>query len=269
MSYCVCYCVDNDIRSNRMLLCSLYSLKKYNKDLEVKILTFNSNSYIKYFKQYNNVEVIDVSNKYKEKYEKIGQMKYEKDESLYIFRPDISNMTYFRFEIPLLLNNYDRVLYLDTDTEIKKDLTDIFNLDFEDYEILGQTNNEPHLEEGKYILLNNNIHLFDDVIYDKNDYICAGVILMNISLLNKKNYNEFLNNIIEFEYNNYQLHAWKDEFLINFSMKCKCNELLDPECEDEYKVFNYEGTKSYIVHYIWSYKNNLLKKYDFLFKDLD
>ncbi len=270
MSYCVCYCVDDDIKSNKLLLCSLFSLKEHNKDLEVKILTFNSNKFIKYYKQYNNIEIIDVRDIYKNKYEKIGQKYYQDLDGEYrVFRPDITNMTYFRLEIPLLLNKYDKVLYLDTDTEIKKDLTDIFNLDLGDYEIYGQPNHEPHLDEVKRDLWVNYIDQFDDITKDKTDYICSGILLMNINLLNKKDYNEFLNNLLEFEYNHYDIHAWKDEFLINCSMKCKTNELLDSEYEEEYKELNYNETNSYIVHYIWKYKDNLLKKYDFLLKDLD
>ena len=261
MNICICYCVDDNELSNKLLYCSLYSLRRYNS-IKVIIMTFETNIYVNHFHKFDNIEIKYIDEIYNKKYKMIKNSYYlNNDKKEVEFRKDISNMCYFRLEIPILLKEYDMVLYLDTDTEIKKSLDPIFHLDFENAEIIGQYNREPHLEEALLILNDNNIHSFDKILSNKEDYICSGIILFNNKNINNTNYEDRLQSLLDFEYEYYHIHLWKDEFLINIGFNCKSSMLLECDNEDEYKTTKNLETNSYIVHYIWNYKKNLIEKY--------
>lgn len=266
MNCCVCYCIDNNDFNNKLLYCSLYSLRKYNS-VDVVIMTFSDNPFRSYYQKFSNVEVYDIDPVYQNLFEKIPHSSYynEKGKKM-VFRKDISNMSYFRLEIPILLSEYDRVLYLDTDTEIKRDLSPLFEMDFGENEIIGQYNREPHLEECIRNLSDYDIHIFDEYLSCKKDYICSGVLLFNNSKINESNYSERLQTILDFENRYYDIHLWKDEFLINMSFHCQSSRLLDCEDVAEYQTTKSLDTNSYIVHYIWKYKKNLIHKYQDVLK---
>lgn len=267
MKYCICYCVDSNCFSNKLLYCSIYSLRKYNT-IKVVIMTLISNKYVQFFKNFENVEIMYVDEQYKEKYEKIGSSYYYDNNNLVKFRKDITNMCYFRLEIPLLLKDYEKVLYLDTDTEIKRNIDPLFKLNFDNYEIIGQFNREPHLYECIDVLNRYNINTYDISNHNEENYICSGIMLFDINKINVKDYSYRLKEILDFEYNNFDIHLWKDEFLININFLCKSSKLLDCEDEREYKTIEDLNTNSYIVHYMWKYKPNLIKKYEEVLKAL-
>ena len=65
----------------------------------------------------SEIHIIDVENKYKEFYNK----------SLYV-----SNAAFIRFDVPDFLAQYKKILYLDTDMIVLKDLSDLYNTELYD-----------------------------------------------------------------------------------------------------------------------------------------
>ena len=87
----------------------------------------------------------------------------------------ITTPTYYRLNLPSLLSKHDKVLYIDGDTVVNKDLWELFNTDINEYYIagvldLGFANNraDDNLQYAKKL-----------GIYDMGRYINAGLILMN------------------------------------------------------------------------------------------
>ena len=101
---------------------------------------------------------------------------------------------YYRIFIPVIMNKYDKVLYLDSDTIFNNDIHDLFNIDFEDKEIIAIS------DTVKLVLKNKEMQ--KRIKYIKNDlgisnpkhYFNSGVILFNIQKINLDNYiKRFLN----------------------------------------------------------------------------
>jgi lipopolysaccharide biosynthesis glycosyltransferase len=78
---------------------------------------------------------------------------------------------YYKIIIPMLFPNLERILYLDTDTLIFKDLSKMYNLDFNHNYIIGAQATD------KYIIKKFNAKI--------KIYVNAGVILFNIKKIRK------------------------------------------------------------------------------------
>ena len=102
--------------------------------------------------------------------------------------------TYYRLSLSDLVTDFDKIIYLDCDTLIHKDLSEMYNLEMKDYYYLGI----PNLEIGQL------------VINGTRNFIGAGVMLINLKELRKKK----APNLFEDYYN---IHGTKknDEYLIN------------------------------------------------------
>lgn len=82
-----------------------------------------------------------------------------------------SSFTYARFEAFNLLEKYEKVFYVDTDIVIQKDMSYIFDLDFELYATLSQTTicqTTQNKESIKLIKKNNNYNIDILSFYDGN-----------------------------------------------------------------------------------------------------
>ena len=90
--YSIYVIADNITNESKLLL----------KDLECEKVTIN---------------IIDYENSYRNVY----------NENIYV-----SNATFIRFDIPKILVNYDKILYLDTDIIVQKDLTELYETDLQD-----------------------------------------------------------------------------------------------------------------------------------------
>lgn len=102
--------------------------------------------------------------------------------------------TYYRLSLSDLVTEFDKIIYLDCDTLIHKDLSEMFNLEMKDYYYMGIPNLELAFME----------------INGTRNFIGAGVMLINLKELRKKNAS------ILFE-DYYKVHGTKkvDEYLIN------------------------------------------------------
>ena len=104
----------------------------------------------------------------------------------------ITTPTYYRLSLPSLLPEYDKILYIDGDTVITKDLWEMFNTDIEDYYVVGV----PDLGVGALSEEDKKDYAKRLGIYDMEQYINAGVLLMNTKMMRKDNLEEKFNGYI-------------------------------------------------------------------------
>ena len=103
-----------------------------------------------------------------------------------IVHQEYSEDLYYRVVIPYILSNYDKVLVVDADTIIKKDLSELFNIDISNYlcAAVKDTVMQGYLngmvpDQFDYIKTVLNID-------DPYDYFNSGVILLNCSQIRKE-----------------------------------------------------------------------------------
>lgn len=157
--------------------------------------------------------------------------------------PHISSVTYLRLMLPSILDNLSKVIYLDSDIIVEKDIKDLYDIPFDGTCILGcrSMNSE---ENSKRLGLKNVIQ-----------YINAGVMVIDLDKMRSLNIEEkfllFLKNTKHLLLNN-------DQDVINYVLyKSKLIKLIpqnwnteirsDIKIKDNYKaIFN----NPYIYHYI-------------------
>lgn len=99
---------------------------------------------------------------------------------IFYINEHFSIATYFRFFIEFIFENFEKVLYLDTDIIIQDDVSKLYNIDIgdkpigacRDYEIMSHSKENKDLK--KYI---NDTLQIDDV----SKYFQAGILIMNIN----------------------------------------------------------------------------------------
>ncbi|MFA5195947.1 MAG: glycosyltransferase family 8 protein [Bacteroidales bacterium] len=82
----------------------------------------------------------------------------------------ITSTSCFKFDLPNLIPNHHKVLYLDSDIIIQKDLNDLFETNIDDY----------------YAAVVKDIGMVDNDFHIK-DYFNSGVMLLNLKLMRKNN----------------------------------------------------------------------------------
>lgn len=92
---------------------------------------------------------------------------------------NITKPTFYRLLIPNYLKQYDKCIYLDGDTICCNDILELYNIDLEDNFIAAS----------KGAIINFNKLSVAEIldIPDATDYINAGVLVMNLELMRKKN----------------------------------------------------------------------------------
>ena len=93
--------------------------------------------------------------------------------------------TYYRFFLPQIFPNLDKVLYLDADTLVMKDIAELFKINIGD-NYIGATH------DCEIIRMNNKDHTYTDYFKNKlkvkvENYFQAGVMLLNLSKMSKDN----------------------------------------------------------------------------------
>lgn len=125
------------------------------------------------------------------------------DKSKFFLNSYMSVSTYYRFYIPELFKNYDRILYLDCDLIVDNDISDLATMDFYQYgdEKLALACKDPYImykltDEGKDDKLNFNY--FKDILNIPNpyDYFNAGVMVYNLKKMNELNISKDLFSVL-------------------------------------------------------------------------
>ena len=146
----ICYCADSKYID--VLLVSLNSLFKYNKNVKVNVL-LDEEAYLeknRILNKFNSVNCIEIKNIYK---------------TMFQCR---SHGTFYRLSISEFIND-DKIIYLDCDTIINGDISKLYNIDLGNNVVGGVNDPWDGLEEYA-----NSIGL------NYKNYINAGVLLINL-----------------------------------------------------------------------------------------
>lgn len=86
-----------------------------------------------------------------------------------------SKAAYFRLLLPEILSNEKKCIYLDGDTIVRKDLYEMYQTDMKDYHIAGIRD---------YVRKS---YITDNLEIPYDEYICSGVLILNLDNLRKDN----------------------------------------------------------------------------------
>ena len=145
------------------------------------------------------------------------------DNFMYLHKTRLSQVTYYRLLLPIFVN-LKRILYLDGDTLIYKDLGELFQLEFNNNSVLGT------LDYYSYGV--------DYLGLRSEKYINAGVILINLEKIrNDKKYYDLINITTKIGLNN------DDQTAINYILYPNIGIL-----PNKYNVFNFYDTPDIQVY---------------------
>lgn len=248
MNNCVVYIVDDNFYQNTLLKISLKTLNIYNNEMDVFVLTTKNNTF-----KYKNTIFID------------DYLSYIDTNSVLI-RKDLSHIIMLKLFIPLIeqLSIYDRVLFLDCDIEITKNLNEIFDSEFYDNDILGEKcyNDIPidldlKLKNNGYDLKAFNCH---------SKYINFGALLYNMkskSFLDKEKYLQNLLPLLQIIDKCQFICPEQDGCFIFDYIKCglfKKKYFLELKPSKIKDLEKYR--KLYNIHYILDTKKIMLEKFN-------
>ena len=155
--------IDNTSKENKYAIKILYTSVSDENKSRIK----------KYEKENISIEFVDLNKQLEEIKEKLYTRNY------------FSNTTYYRLFIPELYPEYDKAVYIDSDTICLADIADLYNVDMEDNLIAA-------VPDGVV----QTIDPFKDYVErvvgvaDYNKYFNAGVIVMNLKELRKYKFEE-------------------------------------------------------------------------------
>lgn len=101
-----------------------------------------------------------------------------------------SKAMYYRLNLPEILKNEKRCVYLDGDTMVRKDISDMFDINMNDYYIAG-------IRDFNVFINKDSTYYKDIGISNLNSYICSGVLIMNLEKMRSDNINSALDKLIE------------------------------------------------------------------------
>lgn len=156
---------------------------------------------------------------------------------------------YYRCFIPIVMRKYKKVLYLDSDICVNKNLSELFLMDFENKEIMSvldtvspiltlRKDMKKHLEE--------NLNLIEP-----NQYFNSGVIFFNIEVIKKEEYLVKLKSLI-----NENLWQYPDQDILNIIFE-NSKKLIS--CEYNLQSGILIINKSYLNKITGEYKKDYLK----------
>lgn len=155
--------IDNTSRENIYAIKILYTNVTEENKIKIK----------KYETENISIEFVDLNKQLEEIKEKLYTRNY------------FSNTTYYRLFIPELYPEYDKAVYIDSDTVCLSDIAELYNTDMGDNLIAG-------IPDGVIQA----IDIFKDyvervvVVADYNNYFNAGVIVMNLKELRDYKFEE-------------------------------------------------------------------------------
>lgn len=225
--------IDNSSKENKYEIKILYTKVTKENMLKIKKLE----------KENISIEFVNLNNQLKEIKNKLYTRNY------------FSNTTYFRLFIPELYPQYDKALYLDSDTAILVDVADLYNED------IG-TNLVAGIPDGAV----QTIEVFQEYVEkvvgvaNYNNYFNAGILLMNLEELRKYKFQEkflYLLDKIKFE-------VAQDQDYLN--RLCKGRVKLLDDSWNTMPVMGKSDKKIKIVHYNlgfkpWYFDNVIYQEY--------
>ena len=147
---------------------------------------------------------------------------------------------YYRLLLPNLIPRINRLIYLDGDTMIFKDLTEMYNLEMNNSIILGFVDNSPQDAE-----------IFGIKTYK---YVTSGVLLIDLRKMRKE---DITQKFIDFIENNKDKLIQEDQTVINIVLNGRIG-FLPPK----YGMWNFARKEHIINHNFYGNYSNGLKAYD-------
>ena len=121
-----------------------------------------------------------------------------------------SKEVYYRLLIPWLINDIDKILYLDSDLIIDGDLYDLYNLNVDNYLIAGS------LASSCILTVENTYpNFFEKLDLDKKEYVNSGVLIINSKKFREMN---LLDLLLKYSKNEY---IFVDQDILNIVCKNK------------------------------------------------
>lgn len=145
-----------------------------------------------------NIEFVPINEDLFEIYKQIGTHSY------------ISLSTYYRLKLASLLNNIEKVLYLDCDVIVNSDITDLYNTDITEYYAAGVTDTAMKSSGWVPKLENNNL------------YFNAGVLLFNLKKIREDNIEQEFEKYVQKEFENIRVG---DQQIINVVCQGKIKQV--------------------------------------------
>ena len=121
-----------------------------------------------------SVELIDMKNSF---------------DSTYIVSSHITKATYYRLLLPSILSDYDKILYLDGDIIVRKDLWDMYNTDLKG-KYIGAVKDVYHQMYG------GSDYAYKLGVKSTKQYINAGILVMNLKKIREDNMEKKFNDFI-------------------------------------------------------------------------
>ena len=143
----------------------------------------------------------------------------------------ITTPAYYRLSLSSVLPDLEKVIWLDGDTLIFGDLTELYNISMDGYYYKG--------------FLDDNIHGTKDFGIEDDHYICSGVMLVNLEELRQNNMEDKFEKFIKLNNEKLKQH---DQTVINVVCADKIGVL-----PSKYGIFNFdnvEEAKSYALNLI-------------------
>lgn len=172
----------------------------FNQENKQKLLSLQEK-----YKDKCTINLIDMKDRYKNAYDK----------------GHITTPAYYRLSLSSVLPDAEKVIWLDGDTLIFEDLTNLINIDMEDFYYKG--------------FLDENVDGLADFGIKDDCYICSGVMLVNLKKLRQDNIEEKFEEFIIKNNNRLKQH---DQTVIN--AVCYKNIGILPA---KYGIFNFENLK--------------------------
>ena len=180
----------------------------------------------------------------------------DKIQDLFHLRDYYSKETYYRFFIPDLFPNYDKVLYLDCDTIIKGDISELYNTDIKDYFCAAA------LEEVMQTVDTFGTYVEKFLGVQRDKYFNAGVLLINNKRFLKFKIAE---KFVELS-KQYVFRVTQDEDYLNVLCKNRVKYLDLGWNKTAYKNPDFDDANLKLIHYKinwkpWHYANTLYEEY--------
>ena len=213
--------IDNSSKENKYAIKILYTNVSEENMLKIK----------KYEKENVSIEFVDLNTQLKEIRGKLYTRNY------------FSNTTYFRLFIPELYPQYEKALYIDSDTAILADVADLYNEDMGDNLVAG-------VPDGAVQTIEVFQHYVEKVVgvVDYNNYFNAGILLMNLEELRKYKFQEKFLYLLE----KVKFEVAQDQDYLNRLCKGRV-KLLDASW-NKMPVMGEDDNNIRIVHYNLGFK---------------
>lgn len=171
----------------------------------------------------------------------------------------VSQTACLKFHLPEIFPNLDKVLYLDSDIIVQKDLSELFNTDINNFYVAGIVDfGVCHLK----------LH-YKELNYKYEKYFNSGVMLLNLKKMREEN---ITSKLIEYKQNQKNFYMDQDAFNMVLNplvkwMSYKYNyqyclllmngnkkNIKETYDENAYKILKKKGQGATIIHYAYMYK---------------